>query len=134
MGVPITARFSDGGASPNWGPCLNLLKMMNRSFLFDCTPHTSDSYEIHVTDPKKTESRGRALLAIDRFARCAKQHTELFRHLFGKEHRKDRRDALRTMIELRESQPDLFAIAICVNLGKQCRICTSQESKAVAFE
>lgn len=75
-----------------------------------CAPHTLDSYESYVEYSKKSEEHGKAPLTIDRFTRCAKKHTELFCFLYDNEHRKERRDALEAMIELRESHPDLLTI------------------------
>ena len=109
--VPISTRFAVGGASINWGRLSETTVHDDAILLGDCTPHTLDSYEAFVTDGKKSEARGDTPLTVDRFTRCAKQHIGLFCLLYVKEHRKERRDALDIMIELRETQPDLFTIA-----------------------
>ena len=100
-----------GGASLNWG-CLSESTAHDDAILLgDCTPFTLDSYESFVADGRKMEPRGKTPLTIDRLTRCAKQHIEIFCLIYGKEHRRERKDALEVMIELHESQPDLFAIS-----------------------
>ena len=106
--VPISTRFAQGGSSLSWG-CLSESTAQDDAILLgDCAPHTLDSYEAFATDGKKVGTHGKPPLTVDRFTRCAKQHIELFCLLYGKEHGKERMDALEIMIELHESQPDLF--------------------------
>ena len=111
LGRPIAKRFAHGGASLNWGTSSESTAHDDSILLGDCTPSTLYLYESYVSESKKIEARGKAPLAIDRFTRCARPHTELFCLMYGKEHRKERRDTLETMIEIHESQPDLFTIA-----------------------
>ena len=84
--MPISTRFAHGGAELSWGTLSDTTAADDAILLGDCTPHTVDSYESYIAASKKMEPRGKAPLTIDRFTRCAKQHTELFGSLYGKEH------------------------------------------------
>ena len=95
----------------NWGCLTETTSHDDAILLGDCTPHTLGAYEAFVTDGKRSEPHGKIPLTVDRYTRCAKKHIELFCLLYGKEHRKERREALEIMIELHETQPDLFTIA-----------------------
>ena len=109
--IPISSRIAQGGASLNWSCLSESTAHEDAILLGDCTPYSLDAYESFVADNKKIEPHGKTPLTIDRFTRCAKQHIEIFCLLYGKEHKKERRDALEIMIELHESQPDLFTVS-----------------------
>ena len=66
-----------------------------------------DSYDAFVPDAKKLEARAKLPITLGRFQRCAKQHTTLFCLIYGEQHRKERLDALETMVSLGETQPEL---------------------------
>ena len=109
--MPISNSFSHGGASLNRGALSESTSRDESTILGACTPRKLESYGGHVPDPKKIGPHGKSPLTIDRFTRCDRQRAELFCLQYGKGRRKERRDALGTMIELRESQPDPFTIA-----------------------
>ena len=108
--VPIGNRVAHASAALTWGCLAEKTAAEDALVLADCAPLTADAYDAFTPDSKKLEPRGKAPVTIDRLSRCAKQQIELFCMCFGEEHRKERVDALEIMVQLHETQPELFTV------------------------
>ena len=105
--VTIGNRVAYAVAALAWGTIFGGAQCEETLLLQDCGPYTMDAYEAFVPDAEKLEARANLPVTLDRFQRCAKQHTISFCLIYGEQHRKERLDALETMASLGEAQPEL---------------------------
>ena len=116
--APIGNRVAYAGAALAWGTILGGAQCEDTLLLQYCGPYTMDAYEASAPDAKKLEARAKLPVTLDRFQRCAKQHNILFCLIYGEQRRKERLDALETMVSLGETQPELPHVDfLCQCLG-----------------
>lgn len=104
---PVGNRVAHAGASQTWGAILGGVHSEDKLLSQDCGLYAVDAYDAVSPYAKKLEARAKLPVKLDRFQRCAKQHTILFCLIYGEQHRRERLDALDTMVSLGETQPEL---------------------------
>ena len=112
--IPLTNRIAKAASTGRFGNVKGDGTDEVSITLADCFALDSQKYRAYKWDGEKLESPNKEPHTMSCFISSAKQQITLFCMLYGWEHKKERKDALKRYERLHERKPDLFTVAFLV--------------------
>ena len=119
--IPITNRMAKAAASGLFGNVASGGTDEITVTLGDCIAMDASRYRAHRWDGEKIEPANKEPQTMACFVGAVKQQIKLYCLLFGEEHKRERKKALKHLIWLHDQKPELFTVAFLVESWN--RIC-----------